>query len=664
MAETSFKIALDHSNKEEFETAWMQALEKEMALAQFVEVVPQMPADWRDRLLPSLLNLLCESLERKGRFDQCVSLVRQLLPLGIQVPDVRPRLVRWIKAMGSNEAWLEAVLGLTQINESRNLTASLEQLDKLLFLSPGRTVDHPSGWGAGLIMDFKDGELIVQFEDGKVREIPLKAARDILRALDPRDIRSRKLADREQLARDVQESPIDVLISVLVRWRGKANATQIKEQLIGSVVPDQLWNRFWKEAKAAAEHHPYVAVEGSSARPVFTLRARPVSLKEEALLALEKAEDEPMLAMRAHRYLASGQEEAVAGVLEYLRAHQERTGHHPELDLILHRHGDTSATDRLRRSLLDNPLHQTLQSLSIPESREVALKAFVDLSEGQWAERLAAALPQLPDDLHDQAIDLLQSSAPERLAKLLTTIMPYPSRTPGLVLKLVRRALQGTFDPGLKPEKLATPLVRLAESVASTPGKLSRESKELLRRTEEMLLEKRNKLFEKFLVAIEDDDLRSFYRLALKLTHFPESLLLKLRDTAEKRLPDTKAKAVPFWEITENIYVTRNGLQRKHDEFRVLTHEKIPQNSANIARALGYGDLSENAEWSAAMEEQRLLTEQATQMKADLDRAKLLEEQDIPDGIVAPGTRITYRIEGRETYPPTSSAHGTCRPRA
>src|SRR5262245_24297289 len=214
MAETSFKLGLEHSSKEEFEAAWLQAIERGMPISHFIEVVPQMPADWRDRLLPNLLQLLCEDIERRGKFEQGILLVRQLLPLGIQLPDVRQRLVKWIRASGSNEAWLDAVLALTNIAEARNLIASLDQLDKLWFLTPGRTVDHPSGWGAGLISDFKNGELIVTFEDGKTREIPLQAARDILRPLDPRDIRSRKLADRENLARDVTSNPVDVMISV------------------------------------------------------------------------------------------------------------------------------------------------------------------------------------------------------------------------------------------------------------------------------------------------------------------------------------------------------------------------------------------------------------------------------------------------------------------
>jgi transcription elongation factor GreA len=641
-------MALEHSSKEEFETAWLEAVERGAPAAQFVELVPQLPADWRDRLLPNLLAALCDQLDKRGQWQDGLTLVRSLSSFGLQIPDVRARLVRWLKASGGNEEWLEAMLKITNLAESRNLVASLDQLDRLLYLTPGRTVDHPSGWGAGRITDFRGGELVVMFEDGKTRELGVNAARDILRPLDPRDIRSRKLADREGLQRDVAGNPAEVLVSVLMRFRGKANATQIKQELLGSVVPEAQWNRFWKEAKAGAENHPYIAVEGGS-RPTFLLRSKPISLKEEAMASLQKAEGEPDLAARAYRYLATGQEEVVSTVIDFLRRRQAAGTQHPELDLILHAHGDASATERLKATMLERPLHQTLASLSSAASRETALRAFVDLSNGQWQERLAGALTQLPEDLYDQAIDLLEKQAPDRLAALLAQILPFPSRTPILVLRLVRRVLSGSIASKLKPEALGTSLLRLTESISSTPGRLTREQKEMLKRAEEILVDKKHRLLEKLLQKMDDEDLRALHKLASKMMHFPESLGLQVRDVAQARLPDTRGRQVPFWELEDYIYVTASGLQRKHDEFRVLTHEKIPQNSANIARALGYGDLSENAEWSAAMEEQRLLTELAARMKAELDKARLLEEQDIPEGVAAPGMRVTYRINGQES---------------
>ncbi len=68
---------------------------------------------------------------------------------------------------------------------------------------------------------------------------------------------------------------------------------------------------------------------------------------------------------------------------------------------------------------------------------------------------------------------------------------------------------------------------------------------------------------------------------------------------------------------------------------------KIPENAQAIGAAASLGDLSENSEWEAAMEEQRNLTGRAQEMDGEISSAKLIEDQEIPEDIVAPGQRIT-----------------------
>jgi len=74
---------------------------------------------------------------------------------------------------------------------------------------------------------------------------------------------------------------------------------------------------------------------------------------------------------------------------------------------------------------------------------------------------------------------------------------------------------------------------------------------------------------------------------------------------------------------------------------------KIPENSADIGRAAAYGDLSENFEWTAAIEQQRQLTEKAAVMEAELKLAQPLEEQEVEADVVSPGSRVTYENEGK-----------------
>jgi transcription elongation factor GreA len=99
----------------------------------------------------------------------------------------------------------------------------------------------------------------------------------------------------------------------------------------------------------------------------------------------------------------------------------------------------------------------------------------------------------------------------------------------------------------------------------------------------------------------------------------------------------------PFWEEENVIWTTQKGLDRREEELRELREVKIPANSEAIGKAASYGDLSENSEWESAMEDQRTLTSRAMEIEEEVRRARLIEHAAIPEGIVTPGTRVTYR---------------------
>jgi transcription elongation factor GreA len=97
-----------------------------------------------------------------------------------------------------------------------------------------------------------------------------------------------------------------------------------------------------------------------------------------------------------------------------------------------------------------------------------------------------------------------------------------------------------------------------------------------------------------------------------------------------------------FWE-SPSTWTTRKGLRKRQDELRILRDVKIPENAEAIGRAASYGDLSENSEWSAAIEEQRTLTNRAMELEAEIERASLIENATVPPDVAAPGTRVSYR---------------------
>ena len=115
-----------------------------------------------------------------------------------------------------------------------------------------------------------------------------------------------------------------------------------------------------------------------------------------------------------------------------------------------------------------------------------------------------------------------------------------------------------------------------------------------------------------------------------------------------ERYPDLVPRdETPFWD-NNNIFCSRDGIARRQEEYRVLLEEKIPENSEAIGKAASYGDLSENFEWTAAIEQQRQLTEKAAAMEAELKLARAIEDQELDGETVAPGKRVVYEQDGEQ----------------
>jgi transcription elongation factor GreA len=81
----------------------------------------------------------------------------------------------------------------------------------------------------------------------------------------------------------------------------------------------------------------------------------------------------------------------------------------------------------------------------------------------------------------------------------------------------------------------------------------------------------------------------------------------------------------------ETIYLTRERVVELEQELRELKTNGRKAVAQKIADARGYGDLSENAEYDAAKEEQQHLELKISKVEHTLSRAKIIEAKDLPN---------------------------------
>jgi transcription elongation factor GreA len=95
--------------------------------------------------------------------------------------------------------------------------------------------------------------------------------------------------------------------------------------------------------------------------------------------------------------------------------------------------------------------------------------------------------------------------------------------------------------------------------------------------------------------------------------------------------------------VSETVYLTRERLVALEQELRDLKTNGRKSIAQKIAEARGHGDLSENAEYDAAKEEQQHLELRIAKLQTTLSRAKIIEAKDLPNDKIYILSRVKIR---------------------
>jgi transcription elongation factor GreA len=100
--------------------------------------------------------------------------------------------------------------------------------------------------------------------------------------------------------------------------------------------------------------------------------------------------------------------------------------------------------------------------------------------------------------------------------------------------------------------------------------------------------------------------------------------------------------------MVKTIYLTADALTTLKGELKFLQKEKRTEVSERIKRAREMGDLSENAEYEAALDEQALLENRIVYLEDTLRSAKVIKNGDKIQNEVVIGSTVVVDIGGKK----------------
>lgn len=667
----SLQLLVAQDQWQEFDDAWTKLVAAGGPVEDVVAALRIVQEKKRMARCMQMVRTHVEALSLTGRHADAARLLGCVVSSGSGGGELAPMMFEHIEKAWGGNAWYPAYAAIAGIREgnsdARGVWISFE---RLLAFEPGKLVHHPGGWGVGEVkaLHAETLEIDVVFGSGKKDRFPLSAAVDIFEPLAEDDLRAQNYRDADGLRKRMKDDPLSVLKAILTRHGGRASNVGIKNALLQVGIDGSAWSSWWKKARQAAEHSEWFRVTGTAAKgDIMLLRAAtdPVADMRRTLEHLASLQD---LMARLKTLMASkptpDMHAMMLDVLEkkIAASNEKDSVKLPALMMLRDERGTTPAqlAERLKAAAAEPapadaaavPVLWKLFNLLVQmRDQERCVPLLQETLPDSWAEEGLKHIQHAPQHMVRPLIEALASSGKKAdLAALYAELLARPLRAPDVLVALARQAesgkLKGSWPaPAARAQALLTLAVNLNMRHAQAKAQQQKKLEETILRTAERLVELLTKgeepLLKRLLENADPLALRSARSLAARgvderLDAVVSEATFKLATAAEK-----EAEAW-FW-TDDRIWTTKQGLERRSAELKHLREVKIPANQDAIGRAAAMGDLSENAEWEAAIEEQRNLTNRAQEIETELRAAELIENAILPEGVASPGTKVVYR---------------------
>ena len=101
--------------------------------------------------------------------------------------------------------------------------------------------------------------------------------------------------------------------------------------------------------------------------------------------------------------------------------------------------------------------------------------------------------------------------------------------------------------------------------------------------------------------------------------------------------------------MTEDILLTKEGYEKIEKEHDELVTIKRPEIAERIKEAISYGDISENAEYDSAKNEQAELEEKIQRLENMMRMAKIIDDKHVSDDVVNVGLIVEIKEKNKKS---------------
>jgi len=661
---------------DKLEDQWLPALEnQDYTWRELLPIAGQVGRQGAPERADALVETLIDRVEQTDGAATALSVAR--LAAG-QVPKgtgLRKMLQRLYRENAPEFAELPELLE-TLFTEAKPLDEIATLADLYARLFPGSFAVDRSFLVPGLVESVRPGNgvVVVRFDDRRNEYGTATVTRLSPRPAD--HFPALVLYDPERLRElAATDAAAFVLLAIDSQRETKIGYRDLKGWVTG-LLGEKGWKSWWPDAKATLKRNPMVALSAGS-QPVIR-KLRQADRYEDRLRREFDHRRDPVRKLQ--------------GVLDYLDelAREEKQGTCAgcaDDDLLVH-FGNGTAKIAMA-SLQDNP---GLALAALTVHAEVAARGVDTVRSSPKAAAAvlgrigdpAGLVDEFPEAMLQRVLVYLRKALPDRWGPTWAGLLSRAGRRlcdsicrgliegdQGEVLEMV--LLDAAARPSTSPELLCW--LWRTRFTTGTGGRWLQGLESLpVPRIADAMFELLDSLGKLYGMSMEEKHLKPLESARTALTTQSSGPLLEVLDAADRReairlkgiiapnagiSPALRTQLLGYlrsrhadifveqskeWEDDSAIYTTKAGLQHQQSVLNRIIEDDIPQVAQEIGEAAAHGDLSENAEYTAALEKRDQLASNATRLENELVLAKVISLDMTESGFVNVGTRVTARL--------------------
>jgi transcription elongation factor GreA len=523
-------------------------------------------------------------------------------------------------------------------------------------MKPGAYVVHRS-WGFGQIKSFDDTtlRLVIDFKGKKSHAMDPAFCVGTMEVLPANHLLVRKETEPKKILELIADNPAQLIVEALESYPNKATTAIDLEITLSQVVGEEMFKKWWGDARKAVSKDPRVAVPEKKTE-CYVLRETPVSAEDEIFDQFNGTRSARRKISLAEDYAsASSHKEANANLSEILQGVADAVKDSNQIDSAERLYG-AAVRDRIAKMAGVQTAYEPSQASLVANLRD--LPAIAEKIPVQFQGHFLELIKEThPIECRDIVFNLLKVSQgkfttecinflvenghSEDLASTLKRWQTEQNLRAPVLLWIVKNRHSKKFA------KLLNDLIspRLLSAIFFAIDYEALQAASARRIPLGDILSDDTELIADLLSTADPETARDLANTLLLNQGFEELTKKSLLARFIKIFPNIQSLVAADAEgKEEQLLVSRKSFERRREEYEAIVSKKIPENSKAIAAAREHGDLRENSEYKMAKQDQLVLMAQKSQLERELARARVTDFKDATVDQVGVGSVVEVKI--------------------